>query len=311
MPLRLHWLVLIAIPLTTGCLLPFVAKTGSPTVQAEGVNVTLGRTVEVTTRKVKLELTVVNDSDEVLVIPSDGFVIEEDGRRTLMVPVDGEVRSAGLTVYGGSTERRSFEAVAGDGDRFGVSLRRATLGGRPFTVAPLPLASPESPLTEPMAPRMQVRLRLLGGMLISQTRGNPFERPVIAPAGFAGTLEASIGFSTRWFEASVLARGGNGRVAALEAGVRPGVDWLTLLVSYGFDVVQVSDLVIGGNEVLLGHGPRLMVDVAFDVRQPRLGIDPPKRFGAFLSIGASRLSAANTPAHWTGSIEAGLRWRVF
>lgn len=118
-------------------------------------------------------------------------------------------------------------------------------------------------------------------MLISQTRGNPFERPVIAPAGFAGTLEASIGLFTRWFEASVLARGGNGRVAALEAGVRPGVDWLTLLVSYGFDVVQVSDLVIGGNEVLLGHGPRLMVDVAFDVRQPRLGIDPPKRSGPF------------------------------
>lgn len=67
---------------------------------------------------------------------------------------------------------------------------------------------------------------------------------------------------------------------------------------------------MGENDLLLGHGPRLMAEIALDVRTLRLGVEAPKRFGVFASVGAANLAGRNTPFHWTGTIEAGLRWRI-
>lgn len=294
----------------SACTLPFVAKTAERSLRADGLRVTIGPTIEVRHDRVAFELLFENDTDETLTIPPAGLVLDEDGRRHAMTAMDRDVTAAGIVIDAKRARRRSFEARAGEGERFVVRLEQATLGERPVGFEPLELASLESRLRDASPSRYQARLRLLGGALISRTKAGPLQTSVVSPAAFVGTVEGTIGLFSRWFEASLLFRGGNGRLFALEVGVRPGVEALTLLLSYGLDMVQVARGMVGEEDLLFGHGPRLMADVAFDVRQVRLGIEAPKRFGAFFSVGVSRLQGRVTLPHWVATLEAGLRWRL-
>lgn len=304
----MRWLVVCA--LISGCTLPFVAKTAERSLHDEGLRVTVGPTIDVRHDRVTFELLFENDTDEALIIPLAGLVLDEDGRRHAMTAMDRDVTAVGIVIDAKRSRRRTFEARAGEGERFVVRLEQATLGERPVVFEPLELVSLESRLREAGPSRYQARLRLLGGALISRTKAGPLQRSVISPAAFVGTVEGTFGLFSRWFEASLLFRGGNGRLFALEVGVRPGVESLTLLLSYGLDMVQVSQGMVGEEDLLFGHGPRLMADVAFDVRQLRLNTEAPKRFGAFLTVGASRLQGRVTLPHWVATVEAGLRWRL-
>lgn len=294
----------------TSCTLPFVAKTAGRSLHVGGLRVTVGPAIDVRHDRVVFELLFENDTDEALIIPTAGLVLDEDGRRHAMTAMDRDVTAVGIVIDARRSRRRTFEARAGEGERFVVRLEQATIGERPVVFEPLELVSLESRLREASPSRYQARLRLLGGALISRTKAGPLMNAVIAPAAFVGTVEGTIGLFSRWFEASLLFRGGNGRLFALEVGVRPGVESLTLLLSYGLDMVQVSPGMVGEEDLLFGHGPRLMADVAFDVRQLRLNAEAPKRFGAFLTVGASRLQGRVTLPHWVATLEAGLRWRV-
>lgn len=303
---RAAWGALVVF--SSACTLPFVAKTAERSVSGGGVRLTIGPSVTVTQRTVTFELLVDNDTDERLVIPPDGFTLQGDetSRPVLQLDDDGH-----LVVEARQRLRRTFVAVAGDERRFVVMVTDAMLGEQPVTLEPLELASPTAPLRDPAPTTFHLRLRLLGGALITRTTSSPLLPPSPTIGGPTGTLELVFGGSIRWFEANVVLRGGNGRLAALEVGLRPGLDWLTLLASYGVDFVQVNGGVLGELDLLFGHGPRLAVEVAFDARTVRLGLLAPRRFGAFLGGGLSSLAGRVTPAHLTGSVEAGLRWQLF
>lgn len=304
----MRWLVVFL--LITGCTLPFAAKTAERSLQAGGLRVTVGPNITVYRDHVAFDLLFENDTEEALVIPLAGLVLEEDGRRHAMTPMDRDVLAVGIVIDPSRPRRRSFEAPAGDGERFVVLLEQATLGERPVVFEPLELASLQSRLHDATASRYQAKLRLLGGALISRTQPAPLRTVAITPAAFVGTLEGTFGFFSRWFEASLFARGGNGRLFGLEVGVRPGVESVTLLLGYGIDMVQVSEGMVGEHDLLFGHGPSLMVDIGFDVRQLRLNTEAPRRFGVFFTLGASRLLGRQTLPHWVGTVEAGLRWRL-
>lgn len=304
----MRWLGLLLV--MSGCTLPFVAKTAERSLHTDGLRVTVGPELSVEHDRVVFELRFDNDTDETLVIPLAGLVLEEDGRRHPMVALDRDVLAGGVVIEAGRSRRRSFQARAGDGERFVVRLEQATLGERFVVFEPLELVSLDARLREATASRYQTQLRLVGGALISRTPSSPLLETVIRADTFVGTLEATFGYWSRWFEVSLLARGGNGRLMGLELGVRPGTEALTLRLSYGLDMVQVAEGVIGWRDLLFGHGPRLMVEVPFDVRQLRLNTEAPKRFGAFVTFGASRLQGRQTLPHWVATVEAGLRWRL-
>ncbi|MER2565405.1 MAG: hypothetical protein ABTQ32_32065 [Myxococcaceae bacterium] len=293
----------------SGCTLPFVAKTAERSVETEALRVTVGPDISVEHDRVVFELRFDNDTDETLTIPLAGLVLEEDGRRRAVVALDRDVVGS-VVIDARRSRRRSFQARAGDGERFVVRLEQATLGERSVVFEPLELVSLEARLREATASRSQTQLRLVGGVLISRTPPSPLLETVVRADTFVGTLEATFGYWSRWFEVSLLARGGNGRLMGLEFGVRPGTEALTLRLSYGLDMVQVAEGVIGWRDLLFGHGPRLMVEVPFDVRQLRLNTEAPKRFGAFVTFGASTLQGRQTLPHWVATVEAGLRWRV-
>lgn len=304
----MRWLGVLLV--LSGCTLPFVAKTAERSLHAGGLRVTVGPELTVEHDRVTFELRFDNDTDETLAIPLAGLVLEEDGRRHPMVALDRDVLAGGVFIEAGRSRRRSFQAHAGDGERFVVRLEQATLGERSVVFEPLELVSLEARLREATASRYQTQLRLVGGVLISRTPPSPLLDTVVRADTFVGTLEATFGYWSRWFEVSLLARGGNGRLMGLELGVRPGTEALTLRLSYGLDMVQVAEGVIGWRDLLFGHGPRLMVEAPFDVRQLRLNTEAPKRFGAFVTFGASTLQGRQTLPHWVATVEAGLRWRV-
>lgn len=304
----MRWLAVFMV--VSGCTVPFVARTAERSLKTDGLRVTVGPTVTVEHDRVKFELLFENDTDATLVIPLSGLVLEEDGRRRQLTPLDRDVTAAGIVIDANRARRRSFEAKAGEGERFVVHLEQAMVGDRFVEFEPLELVSLQSPLSDVVASRYQARLRVVGGALISRTVDVPLKQSVVAPGAFVGTIEATFGFFSRWFEVSLLARGGNGRLFALEVGVRPGTELVTLLLSYGLDMVQVANGIMGDSDLLFGHGPRLMTAFAFDVRQLRLNAEAPKRFAAFVTLGASRLQGARTLPHWVATVEAGLQWRV-
>lgn len=168
---------------------------------------------------------------------------------------------------------------------------------------PLGLALVTASTMSAASPAFHVELRGLGGVVIGEAFRSPLMPSRLDALALTGFVEAAAGLWLPRFEVNGVVRGGNGRLAGLEVGIRPFSDWFTVLAGYSVWWLDASALPRGR---WFGHGPWATVDVAFDPREVA-----PRRFGAFFSAGASwfPLPDGGRPLLF-GNVEAGLRWRL-
>lgn len=335
--MRLAWSLL----LLSSCSLPLVARTSGPKASADPpLTIELGREVELSADTVAFRLTFVNDGDEDLIVHVPSITSGTATARSKVVRDTPEGESLFFlmpnrtmldSLFGAqgplkdppvpenfvAVLRRSrvevpFRALLGDSQALELRFDDCVfaLDGSIFSMPPLVLVSSAEPLEDARPARMHIGARVLGGVLIGPVQPAPLRPTATLPITPTGFLEGFIGYWSRWFEGHLVLRPGLGRVVALEVGVRPRLEWLTVFANYGFDAFQpqTGDRVA---EPLIGHGPRLSVELAFDAVQQALGIARPQRFGAFVTGGWSWLpNPVDRRPIPVPVVEAGVRMRL-
>ncbi len=333
--------VVLFIVVLSSCSLPLVARTSGPKASTEPpLRVELSREVQIDADTALFRLTFVNDGDEDLIvhIPSittgpaasrskvirekpegDSVTAVTPARNVLeemfriATPLKEEpVRENFAAVLRHSRVELSLRALLGDASELELHFDDCVfaLDGSLYSLPPIALASPSEPLEGARPSRLHIGVRVLGGVLIGPVQVAPLMPMALLPLTPTGFLEGFVGYWSRWFEGHLVLRPGLGRVVALEGGVRPGVEWLTVFLNYGFDAFQ-PQTGYRSSEPLVGHGPRLSAELTFDAPQQVLGITRPQRFGAFVTGGWSWLpSPVDRRPIPVPVVEAGLRMRL-
>lgn len=297
------------------CALPFVAEAPRPLVSmgAGGVEVTVDRLVDVGETDLDFTLTVRNRTTEWVRLAPHRLSLEVGPTRVQVEAVsdleDDEGQEALLVMPGGEgvvTVRAPFADATRLVLQFGdaVTVRR-----RSFPLPAVELLREGETFRTVRASRLNFGVRALGGTFLAPTRGSPLAPSRVQPAAFLGPVEGFLGVWFRWFELNLVLRAGTGRLVALEVGVRPGLEALTVFLNVGIDLVTLAEGFVGSEQVLLGLGPRLGLEWAFDVSQRSLGAERPRRFGLFIAGGASALAGDTLSPTWHGFVEGGIRWR--
>lgn len=338
----MRWMAASVVVLSAACALPLMAKTAPsarPSVDAP-LSVHLERDVELAVSVVRFRLTFVNDGDDDLIVhlpsitagsPTSRAKVQRDKPEGepvfFMMPsrrvLDGLFQQGSALKESASPEnfavvlRHSSTQVAlkaplVEGDELDVRFDDAvfSLDGLLYSPPPVVLASAAQPLEEATPSRLHIGARVMGGALLGPIRPAPLSPTARIVTAFTGFLEGFIGWWSKALEVHVVLRPGMGRVVALEVGARPFTEWLTFFANYGFDAFQPQG-VEGVIDPLLGHGPRLSVEVAFDAEQRVLGLKRARRFGAFLTGGWSWVpNTIDGRAVIVPVVEGGLRMRL-
>lgn len=310
----MRWSVVVL--LASSCMLPFVAAPKTlRTVEATGLRVSAGPRLSVSGNGVEFVLLFVNDSGSTVVVDVSKLSLEGGGLPIgvqKVIDLDLLDGPATVTLLSGARRRVTFLARLRQPDRFILQFKDAvSMNGAPLPLEPLVIVSETEPVEAPVASPFQAGLRFSGGTSVGPSLATPLAPSRLGFSGFVGVVEGYAGFFSRWFEANLVLRGGNGRLAGLEVGVRPGLDRLTVFASYGVDLLQVNAGFEGERFPRVGHGPRVSLEWAVDGPQPRsLGVTPPRRFGVFLSGAASLLPGSRFDRVWFFLAEVGLRWRL-
>lgn len=325
----------------SGCSLPFLARTsGAKASNEPPLRVELSREVEIAADTVLFRLTFVNDGEEDLIVHIPSITTGPGTERSKVLRAGNEVESVtAVTPYRNVLEemfriatpvkeepvRENFAAVLrhskveltlrallGDASELELHFDGCVfaLDGTLYSLPPLAVVTRTEPLEDVRPSRLHIGARVLGGVLIGPVQVAPLTPMALLPLSPTGFLEGFVGYWSRWFEGHLVLRPGLGRVVALEGGVRPGVEWLTLFFNYGFDAFQPQT---GYRiaEPLIGHGPRLSAEFAFDAPQHVLGTTRPQRFGAFVTGGWSWLpSPVDRRPIPVPVVEAGVRMRL-
>jgi hypothetical protein len=327
--------------LSTACALPLVVRTSGVRTSSDApLTVTLDRELELAESAVRFRLTFLNDGDDDLIVHLPSITAGSGTTRSKVVRdkpqgesvfflmpsrsiLDGLFRLEGVlkepalpenfaVVLRHSQTEVTLRAPLPGADELDVRFDDAVFGldGSVYALPPLSLVSRALPVEEARPSRLHIGARVMAGVLLGPIRPAPLNPTAQLVTAFTGFFEGFIGWWSRAVEVHVVLRPGMGRVVAMEAGARPFVEWLTFLVNYGFDAFQPQG-VEGLTDPLLGHGPRLTVEAAFDVDQRVLGLSRPKRFGAFVTSGWSWLpNTFNGRTVIVPVIEGGLRMRL-
>jgi hypothetical protein len=302
--------------LLSSCALPFVTTPKTlRTVEATGLRVSAAPRLSIHGNGVEFTLQFLNERDSTVVVDVSKLVVEGGGppigvQKVIDLDlIDGPTT---VTLLAGARRRVTFLARLRQPDRFILQFKDAvSMNEVPLALEPLVIVAETEAVEAPVASPFQAGLRLSGGTSVGPSLAMPLSPSRLGFSGFVGVVEGYAGFFARWFEVNLVLRLGNGRLAGLEVGVRPGLERLTVFASYGVDLLQVNAGFEGERFPRLGHGPRAGVEWAFDWVQPRsLGVTPPRRFGVFLSGAASVLPGTSVDRVWFFTAEAGLRWRL-
>jgi hypothetical protein len=321
----------------TSCALPFIGSTDLRVSTDPPYSVQLEPELVVETAHLVFKLTFANDSDDPLVVDLDS--VKLSGRAVVRASVEGVASTfsvlPGRNFFGSSLFR--LGGVVADSplpERYVVVLAhsKATVAvrgkleaeplvvhfdgavyavdGSVVTFAPIQVVSPQSPLRDVRPSTVRVGARMLGGVLVGPKPPSPLTPSSTEILTWTGIFEGFVGVWTRWLEAQLVLRPGFGRVVGAEIGVRPGLEFITLLAGYGFDSFQVGSSSESSGAPLLGHGPRWSVDVSFDAPSEMLGVRRPKRFGLFVTSGWSWVPNTLGKLQMLPIIEGGLRLRM-